>query len=109
MTTIPLSEESYDLTLGSDPHALSCKKGGFVSLRHNHIRNITSILLKEVFKDVSVESQLHQLTGKYLRHSTAASNEVRLDISAREFCQAGQMVFLDVRAFNPNAKRYAKI
>ena len=66
LTTIPLSEEGYDLTkqlfwelirirygwtltrLPSNcecgnkfdvQHALSCQKGGFVSLRHNHIRN----------------------------------------------------------------------
>ena len=85
------------------------KKGGFVSLRHNRIRNITSILLKEVCKDVRVEPQLQQLTGEYLQHSTAAGNEVRLDISARGFWQAGQMVFLGVRVFHPNAKRYENI
>ena len=80
LTTIPLSEEGYDLTkqlfwdlirirygwtLTRLPfncergkfnvqHALSCKKGGFVSLQHNHIRNIKSILLKEVYKDARV-------------------------------------------------------
>ena len=131
LTTIPLSEEGYDLTkqlfwdlirirygwtltrLPSNcecgnkfdvQHALSCKKGGFLSLRHNHIRNITLILLKEVCKDVRAEPQLQQVTSEYLQHSTAADNEVRLDISARGLWQAGQMVFLDVRVFNPNAK-----
>ena len=81
MTIILLSEEGYDVTkqlfwdlirsrygwkftrLPSNcecdnnfdvQHALSCKKGGFVSLRHNH-RNITSILLNEICKDVRVE------------------------------------------------------
>ena len=29
-------------------HALSCKKGGFVSLRHNQVRNLTASLLDEV-------------------------------------------------------------
>ena len=56
-----------------------------------------------------VEPQLQQLTGEYLQHSTVAGNEVRLDISARGFWRAGQMAFLDVRVFNPNAKRYADI
>ena len=132
LTTIPLSEEGYDLTkqlfwdlirirygwtltrLPSNcecgnkfdvQHALSCKKGGFVSLRHNHIRNITSILLKEVCKDVRVEPQLQQLTGEYLQHSTAAGNEVRLGVSARGFWQAGQMAFLDITVFSPNTTR----
>ena len=133
LTTIPLSEEGYDLTkqlfwdlirirygwtltrLPSNcercnkfdvQHALSCEKGGFVSLRHNHIRYITSIPLKEVCKDMRVEPRLQQLTGE---QSTVAGNEVRLDINARGFWQAGQMAFLDVRVFNPNAKRYADI
>ena len=65
--------------------------------------------MKEVCKDVRVEPQLQQLTGEYLQHSTAAGNEVKLDVSARGFWQAGQMTLLDVRVFNPNAKRYANI
>ena len=56
---------------------------------------------------MKVEPQLQQLTREYLQHSTAAGNEVRLDISARGFLQAGQMAFSDVRVFNPNAKQYA--
>ena len=55
------------------------------------------------------QPQLQQLTGEYLQHSTAAGNEVRLDISPRGLWQAGQMAFLDVRVFYSNAKRYANI
>ena len=69
----------------------------------------TEKLLIEVCKDVRVEPQLQQLTGEYIQYSTAAGNEVRLDIIARGLWQAGQMAFLDVRVFNPNAKRYANI
>ena len=47
--------------------------------------------------------------GEYLQHSTAASNEVRFDSSARGFWQAGQMGFSDVRVFNRKAKRYANV
>ena len=94
----------FDLT-----RALSCKKGGFVSLRHNHIRNSTASFLTEVCKDVRVEPLLQQLTGKSLRNHTARGNEVRLDICARGFWEAGQAAFFDVRVFNPNATRYAKL
>ena len=62
-------------------------------------------MLKEVCKNMRVEPKLQQLTGEYLRHSTLAGNEFRLDISARGFWQAGQMVFLDLRVSNPNAKQ----
>ena len=69
--------------------------------------NITATLLKEVCKDISVEPQLQQLTGETLQSSTLTGNEVRLDICARGFWQAGQMALFDERVFNPNAKRYA--
>ena len=112
LTTLPLSEEGYNLTkqLFCDPirirygwtlaklpefcecgekfdlqHALSCKKGGFVSLRQNVFRDITSSLLSEVCKDVRVESQLQPLTGESFGPSTASGNEVRFDICARGF------------------------
>ena len=90
-------------------HALSCKKGGFVSLKHNRIRNITASLLTEVCKDVRVELLLQHLTGESLQNHTARGNEVRLDICARGFWEAGQAVFFDVRVFNPNVMRYAKL
>ena len=135
LTTLPLSEEGYDLTKqlfwdlirirygwtltklptyckGSEKsdlqHALSCKKGGFVSLRHNFVRDIISSLLSGVCKDVRGEPQLQPLTGESFAPSTATGNEVRLDVCACGFWQAGQMAFFDVRVFNPNARRYAK-
>ena len=88
-------------------HALSCKKGGFVTLRHNQIRNITACLLKEVCHDVRIEPPLQQLTGENLHERISIkTDEARVDISARNFWIAGQMAFFDVRVFNPNAKRY---
>ena len=90
-------------------HALSCKKGGFVSLRHNQIRNITASLLQGVCKDVRVERTLQYLTGEEFSERTAnISDEARLDICARGFWITCQMAFFDVGVFNPNAKRYVK-
>ena len=135
LTTLPLSEEGYNLakqlfwdliricywwTLTRLPaycecgkkfdlhHALSAKKAGFVSLRHNFVRNITSSLLSEVCKNVRVEPQLQPLTGESFAPSTTTGNEVRLDVCARGFWQIGQMTFSDVRVVNPNARRNAK-
>ena len=81
-------------------------KGGFISLRHNHLRKITATLLKEVCKGIPVEPQLQELTAEILRPSTIAGNETRLDICATGFWEAGQMAFFDVRVFNPTATRY---
>ena len=47
-------------------HALSCKKGGFVSLRHNELRDLTANLLSEVCVDVAIEPQLNYITGEIL-------------------------------------------
>ena len=56
-----------------------------------------------------MEPKPQQWTGEYLQNSTTTANEVRLDINARGFWQAGQMKFLDVTVFKPNTKRQANI
>ena len=90
-------------------HGISCKKGGFVSLRHNQLRNITARLLQETCRDIRVEPCLQHLTGETFAENTAnTSDEARVDVSARGFWVTGQTAFLDVRVFNPMAKRYVK-
>ena len=94
---------NFDLT-----HAFTCKKGGFVSNRHNTIRNITTNLLNEVCKDVCVEPALTALSGESIVPKSAnTSSEARLDISARGVWTTGQRAFFDVRVFNPFARRYS--
>ena len=39
-------------------HALSCPKGGFPTLRHNEVRDLTATLMTEVCHEVSVEPHL---------------------------------------------------
>ena len=90
-------------------HALTCKKGGFVSIRHNEVRNITASLLKEVCHDVRVEPPLQPVVGEDLPSNSNLADEARLDICARGFWASGQMAFYDVRVFNPLAKRYRNI
>lgn len=88
-------------------HALSCKKGGFVTLRHNEIRDLTSIMLNEVCPDVRREPRLVEMDGEHLTHRTAnRSQEARLDISATGFWTPGQRAFFDIRVFDLNARRY---
>ena len=103
--------QDYQLIVSVEQNSTSnmlsrARKVFFFSLRHNHLRNITATLLKEVCKDIRVEPQLQELTGEILHPSTITGNEARLDICARGFWQAGQMAFFDVRVFNPTSKRY---
>ena len=88
--------------------AVFCKKCDFVSLRHKLKRNITSSHLSKVCKDIRVEPQLQPLTCEPFASSTSTENEMRLEVCARGFCQAGQMKFFDVGVFNPHARRYTK-
>ena len=88
-------------------HAMNCKKGGFVIIRHNNVRDITTNMLSEVCKDVTSEPVLLSLTGeKFTGKSTKTSDEARLDIKARGFWVKGQYAFFDIRVFDPNALRY---
>ena len=47
-------------------HALICKVGGYVSLRHNHLRDTTADLLKQVCKDVQTEPHCCHSVVNYL-------------------------------------------
>ena len=75
-------------------HAMNCKKGGFVSIRHDTIRNFEANLLKKVCADVEVEPKLQPVNN----------DEARLDVRARGFWRPGQSAFFDVRLTNINAE-----
>ena len=88
-------------------HALICKKGSFITKIHNQLRNITAVLLREVFKNVSVEPPLQTITGEELREKTVnVKDESKVDIIAIGFWQTNQMAFFDIRVFYSNAKGY---
>ena len=86
-------------------HALSCHCGGFLSIRHNELRDLTAHLLTEVCSNVGVEPVLQPLGGKRMDHRTANSEDnARLDIKADNFWSRDrQSAFLDIRVFNPLA------
>ena len=71
----------YDLQ-----HSLTCKKSGFVSLRHKHLRKRTANLIDQTCYDVRAELPLRTLTGEMFDSgSRNARYEARLDISATRF------------------------
>ena len=80
-------------------HAFSCPCGGFPSILHNDIRDLTAKLLSEVCYDVCVEPALQQLAGEPLRYATANGEDgARLDVVARDFWGRNrQRAFYDVR------------
>ena len=86
-------------------HALSCPKGGFLSIRHNEIRDLTANLLTEVCNDVCIKPDLQPITGELLTGATSnAQDGARLDIAANGFWGGRfERTYLDVRVFNPHA------
>ena len=64
-------------------HLLSCPMGGYPSLRHNEIRDITASFLSEVCRNVSIEPRLQELSGELLTHRSANTTpNARLDVAA---------------------------
>ena len=60
---------------------MSCKKGGFINIRQNDVKDFTAKLLSEMDHHVQVEPTLLPLTGERMEHRTATeTNEARLDI-----------------------------
>ena len=86
-------------------HVLSCPRGGFPTIRHNEIRDVTASLLTEVCHDVMIEPNLQPLTGEALTGATSnTADGARLDIAVNGFWGGRfERTFLDVRIFNPHA------
>ena len=85
-------------------HCLICKKGGYVVLRHNTLRDTIAGMLEKVCSDVVTEPKLLPVTGEVLTPGTAnRANDARLDISARSFWYTLGRSLFDVRVFHPGS------
>ena len=92
-------------------HALSCHYGGFPTIRHNEVRNITAHLMSDVCHNVGIKPTLQPLSTERLFHQTANTEDgARLDIKAQGFWENNrQSAFFDVRVFNPLADTYRSL
>ena len=87
-----------------------CRQGGYVSLRHNELRDLTASLLKKVCNDVQTEPPLQPVTGERLPRSANREDGARLDVRARGFWDGSmQDAFFDVRVFHPFASSYQSL
>ena len=86
-------------------HALNCKLGGYVNMRHNNIRDFEASLLREVCRDVKVEPELLPL-GNTGTRSRNTADKARLDVSAVGIWSPMERTFLDVRVTHPNSPSY---
>ena len=83
-----------------------CKRGGFVIMRHNELRDLEAELLNIVCSDVQVEPVLQDISGEQLNRGSNRALDARLDIRARGFWESQRSAFFDVRVCHPNADSY---
>ena len=81
-------------------HAMNCKRGGFIGIRHDSIKNFEARLLSVVCKDVQTEPPLQPVGETRLRPSANKQDGARLDVRARGFWRDGQQAFFDVQVTN---------
>ena len=63
-------------------HVLTCRQGGFHTIRHHELRDTISALLSEVCQEVSIEPPLQPLSGEWLPRAANKEPNARLDIRA---------------------------
>ena len=67
-------------------HAFTCPHGGYPTLRHNEIRDITAQLMSEVCPNVATEPVLQPVTNERFFHRSAnTGTDARLDVRAQGF------------------------
>ena len=88
--------QKYNVT-----HALNCKKGGFVAMRHNNLRDFEADMLSKIVNDVETEPELQPVTGEIIEG--LSRNASRPDIRARGVWRAAQNTFFDVRVTNTHS------
>ena len=91
-------------TKNSVDHTLICAKGGYVSMRHNALRDLNADLQREVCKDVVVEPRLLLLENEVVNGNSA--DRAAPDISSRGIWSTYERTFFDVRILHPNAPSY---
>ena len=82
-------------------HVLICKRGGYVSMRHNILRDTEARMLQEVCKDVKTEPEMIPTVAEMATGNV--SNNARLDISARGVWSRYEKTFFDIRVTHPTA------
>ena len=87
-------------------HSMICKLGGFITQRHNELRDPEAGFLSMVCSDVEIEPVLQDIFGKHLNRGSNKAQDARLDIHARGFWECHRLAFFDMRVCHPNAVSY---
>ena len=77
-------------------YILNCKSGGYVSLRHNRLRDLEAEFMREVCHDVKVEPDLLHLENEQTRGGNV-SERARLDVSGVGVWGSYEKTYLDIK------------
>ena len=104
----PLSHLPTECICGASftvDHAFTCPHGGYLTLRHNEVRDISTQLMSEVCPNVAIEPTLQPVTNEHFSHWSAnMETSARLNVRAQGFWGIHhQQAYFDIRVFNPLA------
>ena len=85
-------------------HTLVCKKGGYVAMRHNNLRDLNADMQKEVCRDVIIEPLLLPLDSEEIQGTQGDRSAP--DISSWGLWSTFERTFFNVSVFHPNAPSY---
>ena len=86
---------------------MNYKKGGFISIQYNDLRDLAGTMMSQVCKNTEIEPKPRPLSGEELQGRTSNnSNKARKDIRTQGFWERGQQALLVLRVFDGNACRY---
>ena len=86
---------NFDIT-----HALNCKRGCYVIMRHNNIRDFEVNLLRKLNNDVETEPELQPITTERLRG--LSNDQCKPYIRARGVWRDAQNAYFEIRVTNIN-------
>ena len=93
-------------------HALSCSREGYLSTRHNEVRDLLANVMRETCHNTATEPQLLPLSGERFRSSTAnGANDARMDFKVIGFWSSSrhESAYFDVQVFFPHAHSYRRM
>ena len=84
-------------------HAMIFPKGGFLTIRHSKLRDLTASLLTKVCHNVATEPHLQPLSDESMSmHLAITIEHAHVDIRANGFWSGTQDAYFNVRVFHPN-------
>ena len=102
--SLPTLRPNATVAPPSTIQCMICLMGGFPTIRHNELRDLTATLLTQVCHNVATEPHLQPLSGESMSlHSAITTDNARVDIRANGFWTGAQDAYFDVREFHPNA------